>query len=101
MPRGSNLTSQGEARGRVHRLWQSVHELLHSDKVLRVATVQVFEMDAGGVGVLLTSQTLVKRQRERVGPCHFYLRGRLRGGRWRWAFYSASPGVSLAERRSW
>ena len=62
MPRGNNLTSQGEARGRVHRFWQSVHDQLHSDKVLSVTTVEVFEMDAGeGVGVLLTSQTLVKR----------------------------------------
>ena len=50
-------------------------------------------MDAGErVGVLLAAKALVKRQRERVGACHIFLRERLRGGRRRWAFYSASPG---------
>ena len=92
MPHGRDLTSQGEARGRIQRLGYGIHELLHSEEVLHFAIVQVFQMDAGeGVGVLLGSKTLVEGQRERVCPRHIF-RERLRGGWRRWAFYSASPG---------
>ena len=62
MPRRHDLASQGKARGRIGGFWDGVHELLHSDEVLRVATAQVFQMNAGkGVGILLASKVLVKR----------------------------------------
>ena len=100
-PSGCDLTSQGEARGRIQHLGYGVHELLHCDEVLHFTVVQVFQMDAGeGVGVLLASKTLVEGQRERVCP-RYIIRERRRGRRRRWAFYSTSPGVSLAERCSW
>ena len=65
MPSGCDLTSQGEARGRIQHLGYGVHELLHCNKVFRLAIVQILQMDTGeGVGVLLGPKTLVEGQRE-------------------------------------
>ena len=59
MSRGHDLASQGEARGKIRGLGNGVHELLHSDEVFRVATTQVFQMDAGKrVGILLAAKAL-------------------------------------------
>ena len=54
-------------------------------------------MDTGeGVGVFLRPKTLVEGQREGVGLRHGF-RERLRGWRWRCAFYSAGPGGSALQ----
>ena len=56
MPSGCDLASQGEARGRIQRLRDGVHELLHRDKVLCLAIMQILQMDTGE-GLPLTQDT--------------------------------------------
>ena len=65
------MGSQGEARGGVHRLWESVDQLLYMVDVGLPSTVEVLQINTReAVGVLQVPQARSIFERERVCPGH-------------------------------
>ena len=65
------MGSQGEARGRIHRLRESVDQLLYVVDVRLLSIVEVLEIDTQeAVGVFQVPQARSIVERERVCPGH-------------------------------